>query len=310
METLFSLYGSIPYRINKSELLLGLATSGHHSVSILSKEALIYATKINGALEGWVLAPGVNPHPIPFLYLMNSGTSSDRRWVTNDARYGLIAPTLVQGIFFTIYATDDGTSCEISISSPQVDYGRVRLGGLVYPDNGGSGATFPINAEVNELSRIIISRNPTALFSGPVAVRGFLPMIGGTLSTDTTKHAGYPGSGVVIYHNSSALFPFGMNLANPIPATWTAGAWEVGTYDAGGIWTAAESLPAEVYTFYQLGTLTPTQIQTAQHGLKPYINVDVTRAPIHWPSMMREGCLIDANYPTGPAAETTRLISK
>lgn len=311
METLFSLYGTIPYRIDKSEIALALSQSGHLGMTIMSPESLTFVTKIAGALEGWILTANANPHPIPYAYMLNSGSALKNRWVTHDDRYGVGSKNL-QGkcVKLSLYASDDGTSSIVSMSVPQMDVGNRRIGGLLYPHHNNGGVSSPIPTGLSEIHNAIISRKPTTMFGVPICVIGTFPILGGLASADSIKFCGYPGASMILYHDSSPLFPFTLNPALAIPATWDTTAFSIGTYDAVGTWTEVEAKGVITFAFHKIGTLTPTQIQTALYGKRTHIELWLTSTLIDHPDLLYEGYLISTQLPSGVDSEDVRLRTK
>jgi hypothetical protein len=305
MTNLFALYGTIPYYIDKSEMGLSLVMSGHKTVTIISREALINYTKINGALEGWVLSANANPHPLAYIPFL---CQDIKRWVIGDARLDPGMPLIYNRLQpFSIRMKSEGTSSEISVSCPQMDFGTKRVGGLRYPAIDGNIATYPFKDAVQQITRGRIQRHTIALFGGYVLLQGILPIVTGTATSDTIKSSGYPGPALIIYHDQSFLFPVDVDLTIAIPATWAPGAWQVGTYDSGGLWTAVETI-TPTYTYHAIGTLTPTQIQAQLYANRDGLEITALQKPIYYGSAVKNGYYKSTEYPL-PDAEQLVLRS-
>lgn len=261
MQTLFDLYGTIPYRIDKSEMALALSACGHRGLTIAGPESLCYFTKVDGEIEGWVLARDTNPHPIPYLYMLQYPGASDRRWVTSDARFTFGLSPLTKLLRMVIYAMDDDSTVDVSISCPTVDIANHRLGSVNYPlfsltpDHGSS----PLNTAPSEIHHALLTKVGA---STSVCALIWLPVIGG-LNADSFKFCGYPGPALVIGHDCRPMYPGKVDPSIAIPASFAGVAWDQGTYDGAGSWTSTVVLSAGTWTFHPIGTLDQDELHNA-----------------------------------------------
>jgi hypothetical protein len=290
MEKIATLPIGVDYWLSKSELALQLSTSGRKSVTIMGPDSVVFATKVDGRLEGWVLAPENNVHPIPFAYLSN-GYIGDPKWVR---RRDAISPRnlsckLMIGL---VSVSSTAPLAMVSIACGLVQSGRQLIGGITYPYLSGSTASQRITAGINEVNNI-----PLSYRSGTKVCASFImPIIGGDLSTDALKKAHYPGLSLIVWHDGSPLYPHGVPATLPIPATVTFNAQEVGYYDAGGAWVLSETI-TPTFRFYPLGTLSPTNLNAAISS-RDKIAIAVIPKKIDMPESIDDAEFITSINPT------------
>jgi hypothetical protein len=250
------------------ELRLQLALSGYRNMTIVGPDSLWFATMINGQLQGWaMLQDTVLSHPIPFLYLYDTWTGAQRRWITSVQDYGggpLPIKVALMGMSNIVTGMDRLVRGSIAGCAFHVGYSTI--GGLKYPTEHYGTPLAPWDDMILEYKDIAIGSRNKANLGVSIA----LPMRGGMLSSDAIKFTQEPGPGIIFWHTSRSFFPMAINPQTAVPATYSPAAFEVGYIDnnpSPGTFHLQETINA-VYRFHQLGSMTPFEIHQALMDLR------------------------------------------
>lgn len=242
MRLLANALTSIPFYIDDNIILSQLAQLNRKTVTIYDSLYLANLSNINGSLEGWFALPRTSPHPVPFLYSLYNLVV--KRWPIGDDAYA-------EGIFMkpNFYEIRPGTlrvfSTDVDVKISLIQQGNRPFGGIVPISVDG----FSFDNGVSELSQIRIGNSP---YNSIYIAMGLL---GGMATTDTAPFVAGGGLGMAIFHDCQPLYPPNVNPANPIPATFTSAAIDIGQY-ASGSWTTLETLGAVTYDIVPVGAMT------------------------------------------------------
>jgi len=237
--------------------MLQLATSGRKTMTIASRDALTNATVIDGQLQGWVLLQDLtaNPssHPIPYFYLYDNITL--KRWVSY--RVSGTYMRYVKLAFLRVASFQNQNPTSMDVATFKACTAENYIGGITSPVLGKH-----IWSDSYRNGIIEVKNAPIAGIPYNAGFEVALPLVGGKSHTDALKSCLQPGPSMVLWHDGPPFFPASISPSGAIPTYYTPATFDFGYYDAVPTWFSLAIINPK-FQFVQLGSMTPTQLQTS-----------------------------------------------